>query len=99
MTAPVTVEPQSNKISMTAPVTVEPLNEGPNLQQAQQWRVNFFMPSKYTLANIAKPKNEIVKLKELPSRHFLVLAILDSTHKQEFKRKRMKPFFGRKRNH
>jgi hypothetical protein len=74
MTAPVTVEPQSNKISMTAPVTVEPLNEGPNLQQAQQWRVNFFMPSKYTLANIAKPKNEIVKLKELPSRHFLVLS-------------------------
>jgi len=30
------------------------------------------MPSQYTLANIPKPKNEAVTLKEVPSKHFVV---------------------------
>ena len=60
MTAPVTVEPQSSKIAMTAPVT------------ATRWRVHFVMPSQYTLANIPKPKNKAVSLRELPSKYFVV---------------------------
>lgn len=72
MTAPVTVEPQSAKISMTAPVTVEPQNDGSNMQQAKQWRVHFVMPSRYTLSNIPKPKNNAVNLQEIPSKFFVV---------------------------
>lgn len=77
MTAPVTVEPQSAKISMTAPVTVEPQNTGVSadvsMQTATQWRVNFVMPSRYTLATIPKPNNRTVSLKEIPSKSFVVL--------------------------
>jgi hypothetical protein len=72
MTAPVTVEPQSAKIAMTAPVTVEPQSEGANMQSAKQWRVNFVMPSRYTLSSIPKPKNNAVNLREVPSKHFVV---------------------------
>ncbi len=67
MTAPVTVEPQSSKIAMTAPVTLEP-----QLGQTQHWRVHFVMPSQYTLANIPKPNNSAVTLRELPSKFVVV---------------------------
>lgn len=56
----------SEKIAMTAPVTVEP-------QTAEQWRVNFVMPSRYTLETIPKPKNSAVSLKEIPNKIFVVL--------------------------
>jgi hypothetical protein len=72
MTAPVTVEPVSKKIAMTAPVTVEPQVSESNMQAAQKWRIHFVMPSQYTLANIPKPKNEAVTLREIPSKIFLV---------------------------
>jgi SOUL heme-binding protein len=72
MTAPVTVEPQSAKISMTAPVTVEPQSDGSNMQSAQQWRVNFVMPSRFTLASIPKPKNSAVVLREIPVKLYAV---------------------------
>ena len=67
MTAPVTLEPQSSKIDMTAPVTIEP-----QLGNSQQWRVQFVMPSQYTLANIPKPNNSAVTLHELPSKYVVV---------------------------
>ena len=72
MTAPVTVEPQSTKISMTAPVTVEPQSDHTNMELAKQWRVHFVMPSRYTLASIPKPKNSLVSLREIPSKHYAV---------------------------
>ena len=55
----------SSKIAMTAPVTVD-------MQAAKKWRIHFVMPSQYTLANIPKPKNEAVSLKEIQSKYFLV---------------------------
>ena len=77
MTAPVTVEPQSTKIAMTAPVTVEPQGGAAkadvNMQTATQWRIHFVMPSRYTLDNIPKPKNNAVRLKEIPSKTYVVL--------------------------
>jgi hypothetical protein len=73
MTAPVTVEPQSAKIAMTAPVTVEPQSDAPNVKSAKIWRVNFVMPSQYTLASIPKPKNNAVSLREVTSKYFAVL--------------------------
>ena len=57
---------------MTAPVTVEPQVSESNMQAAQKWRIHFVMPSQYTLANIPKPKNEAVILREIPSKIFLV---------------------------
>jgi hypothetical protein len=72
MTAPVTVEPQSSKIAMTAPVTVEPQAAEPSMKTTKTWRINFVMPSKYTLATIPKPKNNAVTLREVPSKYFIV---------------------------
>jgi hypothetical protein len=72
MTSPVTVEPQSSKIAMTAPVTVEPQAAESNMKTAKTWRINFVMPRQYTLANIPKPKNNAVSLREVPRKYFIV---------------------------
>jgi len=70
MTAPVTVEPQSSKITMTAPMTVEP--QTASMAGAQQWRIQFVMPSQYSQATIPKPNNSAVTLHTLPSKYFVV---------------------------
>ncbi|WP_233203575.1 heme-binding protein [Limnohabitans sp. B9-3] len=72
MTAPVTMEPQSSKIAMTAPVTIEPQSGNTAMVEANQWRIHFVMPSQYTLANIPKPNNSAVTLRELPHKYFVV---------------------------
>ncbi len=67
MTAPVTQEPQaavSEKIAMTAPVTQTP--KDPSSDGVQRWRVTFTMPSQYTLENLPKPNNALVKLTTQP---------------------------------
>jgi predicted transcriptional regulator YdeE len=43
------------------------------MQLAKQWRIHFVMPSRYTLASIPKPKNSLVSLREIPSKHYAVL--------------------------
>jgi len=73
MTAPVTAQPQSSKIAMTAPVTSEPLSGETPIAEATQWRIHFVMPSQYTLANIPKPNNSAVTLRELPRKYMVVL--------------------------
>lgn len=65
MSAPVTIEPKSEKISMTAPVTTE--------QAGEQWRMNFVMPSQYTLATLPKPNNSAVTLREVPASNYAVI--------------------------
>ena len=62
MTAPVTMAPQSasSKIAMTAPVGIQPASESESLVGAQRWRVQFVMPSQYTLATLPKPNNGAV---------------------------------------
>jgi hypothetical protein len=69
MTAPVTMEPQSQKIAMTAPVALIPME---NMGASKQWRVHFVMPSQYTMNTIPKPKNADVKLREIPGKLFAV---------------------------
>jgi effector-binding domain-containing protein len=65
MTTPVTMEPKSEKISMTAPVSME---------QAQgQWRVQFVMPSEYTLDSLPKPNNPAVTVREVPASNYAVI--------------------------
>ena len=67
MTAPVTIERQeaSQKIAMTAPVTLE--------QQGNRWRVHFVMPSEYKLADLPRPNNTAVTLREIPGRKVTAL--------------------------
>lgn len=72
MTAPVTVEPQSSRIAMTAPVTVEPQSGDARLDSAQRWRIHFVMPREYTLDNLPRPRNDAVKVREVPGKTFAV---------------------------
>ena len=65
MTAPVLIEPHPEKISMTAPVGVE--------QSSVGWRVNFVMPSQYTLETLPKPNNALVRIKPIPAKKFAVI--------------------------
>ena len=64
----------SAKIAMTAPVTVEPRAADTPMREAQDWRVQFVMPSQYTMATIPKPKNSAVTLREVPAKVFAVHA-------------------------
>jgi len=65
MTAPVTQQ-ASEKIAMTAPVTQQGSDSG-------NWEVHFVMPSTYTMDTLPKPKNEAVKLKEIPAKRYAVI--------------------------
>jgi len=57
MTAPVSAV-RSEKIPMTAPVTAE--------ASGSVWKIRFTMPSQYSLATLPRPKDERIKLVELP---------------------------------
>jgi len=76
MTAPVQIEPmaRSEKIAMTAPVKVEPQTDpAGGLMQSKQWRVQFSMPAKYSMADLPKPVNPAVTLREVPGKRYAVL--------------------------
>lgn len=66
MTAPVTVEAAPQKIAMTAPVLVQ--------GDADQWRVSFVMPSRYSMATLPLPNNPRVALREIPERKAAVIS-------------------------
>jgi len=70
MTAPVTMAPKSEKISMTAPVGMQPKA---GLDNTNQWRMYFVMPSKYTLDTLPSPNNPAVTLRAIPASRFAVL--------------------------
>lgn len=74
MTAPVTLEPQGQptQLAMTAPVTVEPAPDAPGWVAAQRWRVQFVMPSQYTLAALPQPNSAAVTLREVPGKTMAV---------------------------
>jgi SOUL heme-binding protein len=94
MTAPVTIEsktesksesksePQSQKIEMTAPVTVEPKEGADN-----KWRIQFVMPSKYTLATLPTPKNSRITLKEMPAQKSAVIVYSGFNGAEKLKQK------------
>jgi hypothetical protein len=66
MTAPVVIEPESQQIPMTAPVTLEP--------SAGRWRLQFVMPSSYTLATLPVPEDGAVHLREIPEQRYAVIS-------------------------
>ena len=75
MTAPVT-QRSSEKIAMTAPVTQRSSEKiamtAPVKQQGSDnaWKVNFTMPSKYSMNTLPKPNNEKVTLHQVPSKKY-----------------------------
>ncbi|MDI1301202.1 MAG: heme-binding protein [bacterium] len=76
MTAPVSVEPaeRSEKIVMNAPVSVEPQgNSAGGVMHSKRWRVQFSMPSEYSMATLPKPRNPAVTLREVPGKRYAVL--------------------------
>lgn len=67
MTAPVAQTPaKGQSIAMTAPVAQSD-------QGQDGWRVQFFMPARYTLETLPRPNNPEVRLVELPAQRFAVL--------------------------
>jgi hypothetical protein len=90
MTAPVTIEPRSEKIAMRVPVTLQP--------QAGSWRLNFVMPSQFTLDTLPAPNNPKVVLREVPSRKVAVLTFsgLASERKTAGKVKELLAWMGGK---
>jgi hypothetical protein len=79
MTAPVTVQAAPEKIAMTAPVTTEPAGE--------RMRMHFVMPSQYTLATLPRPKDDRVKLREVPAQDMAVLRFSGFTSEGKVKEK------------
>jgi hypothetical protein len=65
MTVPVVVEPI--KIEMTAPVTIQASNND------KSWKVQFVMPSQYTLESLPKPNNDEVKIVVVPEKYYAVI--------------------------
>ena len=65
MTAPVSTQ-QSEKIAMTAPVATQ-------RGSADDWVIRFFMPSKYTMDSLPAPKDDRVRLVEVPGETVAVL--------------------------
>ena len=57
----------SQKIAMTAPVLIEGVNES-NL-----WRITFVMPSKYNVNTLPRPKNSLVKIREIPEKKYAAM--------------------------
>ena len=65
MTAPVEMEPLTQKINMTKPV----LSEGSD----NNWIVSFIMPSEFTLETLPKPNNKSIKILSLPKEKYAVI--------------------------
>ena len=72
MTAPVTMQSEnknssdeSQKIAMTAPVSMQQ-NDG-------KWRVQFVMPSQYTLQTLPKPNNSNIEIVKVPAKNYGVI--------------------------
>lgn len=68
----VSAEDGAERIAMTAPVVAVP-EDRQQLQGAQRWRVQFVMPSKYTLATLPRPTNPAVTLREVPAHRVAVV--------------------------
>ena len=65
MTAPVTLS-QSEKIAMTAPVTQA-------AERDNQWRVDFMMPSEYTMETLPQPNDARIRIWEIAARRAVAI--------------------------
>ena len=65
MTAPVEMEPLTQKINMTKPI----LAQGSH----NNWIVSFIMPNEFTLETLPKPNNKSIKILSLPKEKYAVI--------------------------
>lgn len=65
MTSPVAQSAASEKIAMTSPVAQGPAGDG--------WRIQFFMPAKYGMADLPVPNDPKVTLRRLPPERYAVI--------------------------
>lgn len=90
MTAPVKMQtqtddkPASSKIAMTAPVLMK--------QEDNKWRMQFIMPSQYTMQTLPKPNNPDITIVELPVQNYAVIKFsgLAGTKKVDAKTKELR---------
>jgi effector-binding domain-containing protein len=82
MTTPVTQQP-NEKIAMTAPVIQQPDASG-------SWKVRFVMPSSYTMETLPKPKNDSVKLKEIPAKRYVAVRFSGLTNQTQLDKEKAK---------
>ena len=90
MTAPVSIEPAAGaeKIAMTAPVNIEPQgNSASGMMQSKRWRVQFTMPSEYSMATLPKPRNPAVTLREVPGKRYAALVFSGFTGEDKVQQK------------
>jgi hypothetical protein len=82
MTAPVTLNPQSEKIAMTAPVSQQSFGN--------QWRITFTMPTSYTIETLPIPNDSRVELQEVSEQLVATLRYSGSSNNASYqKRERM----------
>jgi hypothetical protein len=79
MTAPVEMEPLSQKINMTKPV----LTEG----NYNNWIVSFIMPNKFTLEKLPKPNNKSIKILSLPKEKYAVIVFSGLVRESSYQEK------------
>lgn len=65
MTAPV-IQQSGEKIAMTAPVMQQQSASG-------NWIIRFMMPTQYSMAQLPKPNNQAVHLKEIAAKRYAVI--------------------------
>ena len=65
---------KAEKISMTAPVTVEPQTGSmAAAEEANRWRIQFTMPSKYSITNLPQPLSPAIHIREVPAKRYAVV--------------------------
>lgn len=64
MTAPVS-QTQNERIAMTAPVTQR--------KEGNSWKIQFIMPSIYTIETLPTPNNSLIKIIELEPKRYIVI--------------------------
>ena len=77
MTAPVSIEAvtRSEKIAANVGANVELQGDSASgLMNSGRWRVQFTLPSGYSMASLPKPRNPAVTLREVPGKRYAVLA-------------------------
>ena len=79
MTAPVEMEPLSQKINMTKPV----LTEGSD----NNWIISFIMPNEFTLGTLPKPNNKSIKILSLPKEKYAVIVFSGLVRESSYQEK------------
>jgi len=79
MTAPVSqAKAEGTKIAMTAPVTQK--------KEGDRYKVQFMMPSEYSLEQLPEPNDSRIALREIPARRFAAIRYSGTWSKRNYQR-------------